>query len=71
MTTISGHDAIQLQSICPSTLMFVPSKDGISHAPDEFTADEDIERGLEATLATITALTSSSHAQNLGENALV
>lgn len=56
MTTISGHDALQLQSVCPSTLMFVPSKDGISHAPEESTSNEDIARGFDAALAVISAL---------------
>lgn len=56
MTTISGHDAVQLQTICPSTLLFVPSKDGISHSPDEFTSDEDIDLGFEATLVALRTL---------------
>jgi len=56
MTTIAGHDAIQLQSLCPSTLLFVPSKDGISHSPDEFTSDEDICTGFDAMLHAASAL---------------
>jgi N-carbamoyl-L-amino-acid hydrolase len=26
-------------------MLFVPSKDGISHRPDEYTAPEDVARG--------------------------
>ena len=57
MTTIAGHDALQLQSICPATLLFIPSKDGISHSPEEFTSQKDIEYGFSATLCAIKAVT--------------
>lgn len=56
MSTIAGHDAINLQTICPASLIFVPSKDGISHAPDEFTSDADVIAGYEASRAAIAAL---------------
>jgi N-carbamoyl-L-amino-acid hydrolase len=56
MSTIAGHDVINLQAMCPSSLIFVPSKDGISHAPDEFTSDADVIAGYEASLAAIAAL---------------
>lgn len=56
LSTIAGHDAINLQTICPSSLIFVPSKDGISHAPDEFTSDTDVIAGYDASLAAISAL---------------
>ena len=67
MTTISGHDALQLQSICPSTLMFVPSRGGISHAPQEFTSDADIEMGFAATLGVVAALLASPNLIEAGE----
>ncbi|CAN0599677.1 unnamed protein product, partial [Ectocarpus sp. 12 AP-2014] len=54
--TIAGHDAINLQTICPASLIFVPSKDGISHAPGEFTSDSDVIAGYEASLSAISAL---------------
>lgn len=53
MMTITGHDALVLQSIMPSTLIFVPSVGGLSHNEAELTHDEDIRNGcavLEATL---------------------
>ena len=58
LTTIAGHDALQLQLVCPSALMFVPSKDGISHSPDEFTSDTDIGIGFDAAVAALSALVS-------------
>lgn len=56
MSTIAGHDAIRLQSICPSTLLFVPSKDGISHSPEEFTSDDDVCSGFDAMLHAVVRL---------------
>lgn len=67
MTTIAGHDALQLQSICSSSLLFVPSKDGISHSPDEFTSDDDIERGFNATMVAISELVAQSVLSPTGE----
>ncbi len=43
----AGHDAQVLGSFCPTCLLFVPSKDGISHSPNEFTYTEDLEKGIE------------------------
>lgn len=63
MTTIAGHDALTMQSICPSSLLFVPSKDGISHAPEEYTSDEDLVAGFDASLSAITALISQPLAE--------
>lgn len=58
LSTIAGHDAVAMQSICPSTLMFVPSKDGISHSPEEFTSGEDIAAGFKGMLHAVSSLIS-------------
>ncbi|MGI4859590.1 MAG: Zn-dependent hydrolase [Janthinobacterium lividum] len=44
--TISGHDAINLSRACPSCLLFVPSRNGVSHNEAEFTSDADMHNGL-------------------------
>ncbi len=56
LNTIAGHDALRLQSVCPSALLFVPSKDGITHAPSEFTTDEDVRAGFDGMTAVLTSL---------------
>jgi N-carbamoyl-L-amino-acid hydrolase len=33
----AGHDAMNMAEICPFAMIFVPSEEGISHAPEEFT----------------------------------
>ena len=53
MATIAGHDALALQRRTPATLLFVPSAGGVSHSPNEFTAEKDLENGLQALIAVI------------------
>jgi hydantoinase/carbamoylase family amidase len=49
----AGHDASTFAAICPSGMIFVPSKGGISHAPDECTAWEDVTAGVRVLAATV------------------
>jgi len=44
----AGHDANQLARIAPIGMIFVPSKDGRSHCPEEWTSDLDIAAGTQA-----------------------
>lgn len=50
----AGHDAQSLAKTCPVGMIFVPSVDGASHSPREFTSWEDCVNGanvlLQATL---------------------
>lgn len=50
MPSGAGHDAQTMQSLCPSALVFVPSRHGISHAPEEWSDWADIERGAQLML---------------------
>ena len=45
LQTIAGHDALAIQKRLPSSLFFVPSRDGISHSPREYTSPEALEKG--------------------------
>jgi len=56
LTTVAGHDAIRMQEVCPSTLLFVPSKDGITHSPAEYTSNEDVCAGYDAMCEAIIQL---------------
>lgn len=44
----AGHDAAILSRVFPSAMLFVPSHEGISHAPDEWTSIDDIVDGVRA-----------------------
>lgn len=56
MPSGAGHDAQMLQRICPSAIVFVPSRDGISHNVSEYTAKEHIEAGANVLLDVLLAL---------------
>ncbi|TDL32665.1 Zn-dependent hydrolase [Jeotgalibacillus sp. S-D1] len=47
MISGAGHDAQVFASYCPAMLMFVPSENGISHSPEEWTAEDELEKGIE------------------------
>lgn len=42
--------------IAPIAMIFVPSKGGISHAPQEYTAAGDIANGVDVLLRTLLAI---------------
>ncbi len=51
-----GHDAGIIAHYLPTGMLFVPSANGISHAPDEFTDAPSLERGANALLHTVLGL---------------
>lgn len=50
MPSGAGHDAQMLARVCPTAMVFTPSKDGISHNPAEFTSREDLAAGADVLL---------------------
>ena len=46
----AGHDAQSLADVCPVGMIFVPSVDGASHSPREFTEWEDCVNGANVLL---------------------
>lgn len=50
MTSGAGQDAQMMARVCPTAMIFVPSHDGISHNPAEFTAPADIVAGAQVLL---------------------
>ena len=61
MATVAGHDALALQERVPAILLFVPSVAGVSHAPEEYTKDEDLETGLAALVAVLSRLLAGAY----------
>ncbi|WP_104665096.1 Zn-dependent hydrolase [Ensifer adhaerens] len=49
----AGHDAAHIATITPTAMIFVPSKDGLSHNEAEYTAPEECARGAEVLFQTI------------------
>jgi hydantoinase/carbamoylase family amidase len=41
LTSGAGHDSVYTSRHCPTTMIFVPCRDGVSHHPEEYCAPED------------------------------
>jgi N-carbamoyl-L-amino-acid hydrolase len=52
----ASHDAALLARICPMGMIFIPSRDGRSHCPEEWSDPEDVALGAEALLAAVLRL---------------
>lgn len=52
----AGHDAQMLARVCPSGMVFVPSRDGISHNPTEHTDAHLLEAGANVLMQTLVQL---------------
>ncbi|MEK5382377.1 Zn-dependent hydrolase [Niallia sp. FSL W8-0635] len=53
MQSGAGHDAMNMTSLGPVGLIFIPSFNGISHHPDEHTDLEDILKGIDVLEAAV------------------
>lgn len=53
MNSGAGHDAMIMALIAPSAMIFVPSKEGLSHHPEEWTDWQDLEMGIDVLLGSI------------------
>ncbi|MNU01444.1 Allantoate amidohydrolase [compost metagenome] len=42
----AGHDAQVIGSACQTTMLFVPSRGGVSHSPKEYSDAEDLAKGI-------------------------
>lgn len=56
MPSGAGHDAQDMTHIAPTGMIFVPSRDGVSHSPKEFTSPQDMANGANVLLRTILEL---------------
>lgn len=53
MTSGAGHDSVYTSRRCPTTMVFVPSKGGVSHNPREWTSPEDCAIGAEVLFQSV------------------
>ena len=56
MPSGAGHDAQMLARVCPTGMIFVPSRAGVSHNPAEHTDPEHLEAGASVLLDTVVEL---------------
>ncbi len=48
LTSGAGHDGVQIGKVAPMSMIFVPSKNGKSHCPEEWTDPDLINQGVKA-----------------------
>src|SRR5918997_58629 len=49
----AGHDGMHVAELCPMGMIFVRSRDGISHNPKEWSSREDCEAGCKVLYSTV------------------
>lgn len=52
----AGHDSQNMAQLAPTGMIFVPSRDGRSHCPQEWTDPDDVVRGANTLLGTVLRL---------------
>ncbi|WP_428775436.1 Zn-dependent hydrolase [Vibrio sp.] len=52
----AGHDAVYLNQVCPTGMIFVPCKDGVSHNPKESITAEQATAGVDVMLNAVLEL---------------
>ncbi|KAI0856971.1 hypothetical protein F4860DRAFT_491422 [Xylaria cubensis] len=53
MTSGAGHDSVYASRRCPTSMIFVPSKNGVSHNPEEYTSPEDCAIGASVLMQSV------------------
>jgi allantoate deiminase len=53
MISGAGHDAMVMAELTDVGLVFVPSRNGRSHCPEEWTDYEDLQKGIETIYKTV------------------
>ncbi|WP_300000592.1 Zn-dependent hydrolase [uncultured Cedecea sp.] len=61
MVSGAGHDAMMFAGQTAVGLVFVPSRDGLSHHPDEWTDYAQIQKGIEVIFQTVKEITEASN----------
>jgi N-carbamoyl-L-amino-acid hydrolase len=58
MISRAYHDALFMSLVAPTAMLFIPSRGGISHRPDEYSSPEDIAQGALVLAETLSRLSS-------------
>ena len=48
-----GHDSVHTSKRCPTAMIFVPCRDGVSHNPREYCAIEDCANGAQVLMGSV------------------
>ncbi|MCM3760597.1 Zn-dependent hydrolase [Alkalihalobacillus oceani] len=53
MPSGAAHDAMNMHSLCPTGMIFVRSREGLSHCPEEYSSKEDLTEASSLLLHTV------------------
>ena len=53
MTSGAGHDSVYTNNRCPTSMIFVPCREGVSHNPEEFCKEDDCAIGAEVLMHSV------------------
>ena len=58
MQLVSGafHDALFIANLCPTGMIFIRCRDGISHNPAEFASPDDVAAGAQVLMSALRRL---------------
>ncbi len=58
MIAAAGHDSVLIAPLCPSAMLFIPSVDGITHNPKEYSTRQHVAHGAQVLLDAVLELAS-------------
>ncbi|REK10948.1 MAG: Zn-dependent hydrolase [Planctomycetota bacterium] len=58
MISRAYHDSLFMAQVCPTGMIFIPCREGLSHCPEEYASPLDIARGVQVLAATLARLSS-------------
>lgn len=59
MVSRAYHDSLFMAQLCPTSMIFVPSENGYSHRPEEYTSPSDLEKGVKVLAKVLAKLSKS------------
>jgi acetylornithine deacetylase/succinyl-diaminopimelate desuccinylase-like protein len=62
----AGHDAQKIASVAPTAMLFVPSRGGRSHCPEEYTDPQQLARGADVLATAVAELAGSPGPRETG-----
>jgi N-carbamoyl-L-amino-acid hydrolase len=58
MISRAYHDSLFMAQVCPTTMIFVPCRDGVSHRPDEYASPAHVAAGTRVLAQVLARLSS-------------
>lgn len=65
MVSGAGHDSVNTAKHCPTAMVFIPCKDGVSHHPEEWSTQDDCATGTNVIIQSVLRFDKWRHQQGL------